>query len=158
MTVSPDLVNQMVVVQNRCQKWKESDEISKNVNFEATDIYVRDFTVILMLKNLQRIIIYMENSCWIARFFHLLDNSLCATQKSVLETETTQIGREFPEYPGISNMHDTRNCRGEFGIGKRGLTGHTCAQVDKKQIKFFYLFNKGFVALIKHCRNIVSTI
>ena len=28
----------MVVVQNRCQKWKEHDEISENVNFEASDI------------------------------------------------------------------------------------------------------------------------
>ena len=28
----------MVVVQNRCQKWKERDEISENVNFEASDI------------------------------------------------------------------------------------------------------------------------
>ena len=28
----------MVVVQNRCQKWKECDEISENVNFEASDI------------------------------------------------------------------------------------------------------------------------
>ena len=52
MTVSRDLVNhkKIFVVQNRCQKWKERDEISKDVNFEATDIYVRDFTAILMLK------------------------------------------------------------------------------------------------------------
>ena len=28
----------MVMVQSRCQKWKEPDQISKNVNFEATDI------------------------------------------------------------------------------------------------------------------------
>ena len=48
MTMSCDLVShKMVVVQNG--KWKEHDEISKNVNFEATDIQVSDFTVILML-------------------------------------------------------------------------------------------------------------
>ena len=43
MTMSRDLVNhkkKMVVVQNRCQKWKEHDAISKNVNFEATDVLV----------------------------------------------------------------------------------------------------------------------
>ena len=34
----------MVVVQNRCRKWKEHDEISKKVNFEATDIKMRDFS------------------------------------------------------------------------------------------------------------------
>ena len=50
----------MVVVQKRCQEWKELDEISKNVNFEATGIYARDFTEILMLKNFTEM--YMENS------------------------------------------------------------------------------------------------
>ena len=32
--------------------WKELDEISRNVNFEAIDIEVRDFAVILLLKKL----------------------------------------------------------------------------------------------------------
>ena len=45
---------------------KERDEIRKNDNFEATDIYVRNFTVILMLKNVSDI--YMENSRWMASF------------------------------------------------------------------------------------------
>ena len=34
MTLS---IIKMVLVQNRCQKWKERDKISKNANFEATD-------------------------------------------------------------------------------------------------------------------------
>ena len=33
MTLS---IIKMVLVQNRCQKWKERDKISKNANFEAT--------------------------------------------------------------------------------------------------------------------------
>ena len=49
----------MVVVQTRPRKWKERDEISKNVDFGATDIWVRDFTVILMLKKVTEI--YEEN-------------------------------------------------------------------------------------------------
>ena len=38
MAVSRDLViiKKIVVGQKRCQKWKEHDEIRKNVNFEAT--------------------------------------------------------------------------------------------------------------------------
>ena len=58
----------MVGVQNICQKWKEGDEISENVNFEATDIWVRDFTVILMLKNFSLTEVYMENSCCMTNF------------------------------------------------------------------------------------------
>ena len=44
MTVSRDLVNhkKMVVVQNRCQKWKERDEIRKIVNLKANDIHARE--------------------------------------------------------------------------------------------------------------------
>ena len=40
MTVSRDLVNhkKMVVAQNRYQKWKKRDEISKRANLEATDM------------------------------------------------------------------------------------------------------------------------
>ena len=40
-------------------KWKERDEFIKNVNFEATDIYVRDFTRILILKK-----IYSDLHAW----------------------------------------------------------------------------------------------
>jgi len=36
----------MVIVRNRYQKWKEHDEISKNFNFEVTDVKVQQFTVI----------------------------------------------------------------------------------------------------------------
>ena len=45
---------------------KERDEIRKNDNFKATDIYLRNFTVILMLKIVSDI--YMENSRWMASF------------------------------------------------------------------------------------------
>jgi len=45
----------MVIVRNRYQKWKELDEISKIFNFEATDVKVRHFTVILMFKKLSRL-------------------------------------------------------------------------------------------------------
>ena len=34
MTLS---IIKMALVQNRCKKWKERDEISKNVNFQFTD-------------------------------------------------------------------------------------------------------------------------
>ena len=54
----------MVLVQNICQKWKEHDEISKNVNFEATDIWLRDFTVILMLKKLIEIYTWTAAAGW----------------------------------------------------------------------------------------------
>ena len=56
--MSRDLVyhKKTVMVQNRYQKWKERVEFSKNVNFETTDIYVRDFTVIFMLKKFTEII------------------------------------------------------------------------------------------------------
>ena len=45
----------MVVVQNRCQKWKEHDEISKNVNFEATDGKLRDLERFESLKNVKEL-------------------------------------------------------------------------------------------------------
>ena len=46
----------MVIVGNGHQKWKEHDESSKIFNFEVTDVKVRLFTVILMFKNLPRLI------------------------------------------------------------------------------------------------------
>jgi len=56
--VSRDLVNhkKMVIVRNRNQKWKEHDEISKIFNFEVTDVKVRHFTVILLVKKLPNFI------------------------------------------------------------------------------------------------------
>ena len=45
----------MRIVRNRHQKWKEHDEISKIFNFEITDVKVRHFTVILMVKKLPRL-------------------------------------------------------------------------------------------------------
>jgi len=46
----------MVIVRNGYQKWKEHDEISTVFNFEVTDVKVRHFTVILMFKNLPRLV------------------------------------------------------------------------------------------------------
>ena len=63
--MSRDLVNHKkwswYIIDARNEK---SDEISKHVNFESTDIYVRDFTVILMFKGITEM--YMDNSCWMA--------------------------------------------------------------------------------------------
>jgi len=40
----------MVVVQSRCQKWKEHNEICKTAKFEAMDVEVNDKTAIVTLK------------------------------------------------------------------------------------------------------------
>ena len=52
ITVSRDLVNhkKMEIVRNRYQKWKEHNEISKIFTFEVTDVKVRHFTFMFMLK------------------------------------------------------------------------------------------------------------
>ena len=53
MTLS---IIKILIVRNRCEKWKEHDQISKIFNFEVTDVNVRHFTVTLMFKKLPRLI------------------------------------------------------------------------------------------------------
>ena len=65
MTVSRDRVNQkMAVVQNRCQKWKEHNEICKTAKFEAIDVEVNDKTAIVMLKISTGFV--WKETCWMA--------------------------------------------------------------------------------------------
>ena len=65
MTVSRDRVNQkMVVVQNRCQKRKEHNEICKTAKFEAIDVEVNDKTAIVMLKISTGFV--WKETCWMA--------------------------------------------------------------------------------------------
>ena len=61
--MSHDLVNDKKWSRYKIDARNEKhDEISMTAYFKATDILVRDFTVILLPKHF--IEIYMENSCW----------------------------------------------------------------------------------------------
>jgi len=98
----------MVIVRNKNQKWKEHDEISKIFNFEVTDVKVRHFTVILMVKKLPT---------FIGKELKLLGGKLChPAHKSfiifklsnfpkILHLNFSNFMMPFPFQPSISS-HD----------------------------------------------------
>ena len=87
MTRDPVNKKKMVVVRNKCHKRKERDEISKNVNFEATDIYGRDFTVILTLTKFTEIIRKTATGWQSLSFEFLIDPYHSMSKQKILPVE-----------------------------------------------------------------------